>query len=175
ASPTGSGGIDCPLRYPGQYADDESGLHYNNQRYYDPETARYLAPDPLGLDPADNHHGYVHNPLAWIDPLGLESCNDLKFEPSPKHGKEQRGNAAPESLNPQETLEKSIEYNQNTTRRVAANYDTGEFAIFDETHNDSGIFHGHSREWGELNPQQQAALRKAGMVNKKGKILPQDE
>ncbi|SCK47021.1 RHS repeat-associated core domain-containing protein, partial [Streptomyces sp. WMMB 714] len=75
ASPTGSGGIDCPLRYPGQYADDESGLHYNNQRYYDPETGRYLTPDPLGLKPADHHHGYVTNPLAWIDPLGLESCD----------------------------------------------------------------------------------------------------
>ncbi|OEV03742.1 hypothetical protein AN219_37835 [Streptomyces nanshensis] len=79
ASPTGTSGIDCPLRYPGQYADDETGLHYNNQRYYDPETARYLTPDPLGLQPADNHHGYVHNPLAWIDPLGLYECSDAEL------------------------------------------------------------------------------------------------
>jgi RHS repeat-associated protein len=62
---------DCPLRYPGQYADPETGLHYNFHRYYDPETSRYLAPDPLGLTPAANPSGYVHNPYTWSDPLGL--------------------------------------------------------------------------------------------------------
>ncbi|MEU6079273.1 RHS repeat-associated core domain-containing protein [Streptomyces sp. NPDC047108] len=67
--------VQCPLRFPGQYHDPESGLHYNYFRYYDPETARYYSPDPLGLDPAPNHHAYVPNPLTWIDPLGLE-CGD---------------------------------------------------------------------------------------------------
>ncbi|WP_461019825.1 RHS repeat-associated core domain-containing protein, partial [Streptomyces daliensis] len=43
-------------------------------RYYDPETARYLTPDPLGLTPAPNHHTYVHNPQTWADPLGLKPC-----------------------------------------------------------------------------------------------------
>lgn len=49
-----SDGSDCPLRLPGQYHDPETGHHYNNQRYYDPTTARYLTPDPLGLRPAPN-------------------------------------------------------------------------------------------------------------------------
>ena len=40
-----------PLRFPGQYFDPETRLHYNLNRYYDPETARYLSPDPLGLSP----------------------------------------------------------------------------------------------------------------------------
>ncbi len=66
--------VHCPLDFPGQYRDTESGLHYNNQRYYDPETSRYLSPDPLGLDPAPNHHGYVANPLTEVDPLGLTPC-----------------------------------------------------------------------------------------------------
>jgi RHS repeat-associated protein len=65
--------IDCPLRFPGQYHDAETRLDYNYQRYYDPAAGRYTVPDPLGLSPAPNHHAYVDNPLAWIDPLGLDS------------------------------------------------------------------------------------------------------
>ncbi len=60
-----------PLRFPGQYHDPETGLHHNYFRYYDPETARYLTPDPLGLAPAPNPATYVHNPHTWADPLGL--------------------------------------------------------------------------------------------------------
>ncbi|MFJ2375147.1 putative T7SS-secreted protein [Streptomyces sp. NPDC087769] len=63
-----------PLRFPGQYFDRESELHYNFFRYYDPESARYLTPDPLGLTPADNPVTYVHNPHTWSDPLGLSPC-----------------------------------------------------------------------------------------------------
>ena len=70
------GGAATPLRFPGQYADPETGLHYNNHRYYDPVTGQYLSPDPLGLAPAPNPHTYVPNPTALIDPLGLigEGC-----------------------------------------------------------------------------------------------------
>ncbi|MFJ9523361.1 DUF6531 domain-containing protein [Kitasatospora sp. NPDC101801] len=60
-----------PLRFPGQYFDPETRLHYNVNRYYDPETARYTSPDPLGLTPHPNPDGYVHNPHTWSDPLGL--------------------------------------------------------------------------------------------------------
>ncbi|MFJ8656586.1 DUF6531 domain-containing protein [Streptomyces rochei] len=71
-------GPSCPLRFPGQYFDAETGLHYNHHRYYDPSTARYLSPDPLGLEPAPHHHNYVVNPLVWIDPLGLApSCKTV--------------------------------------------------------------------------------------------------
>ncbi|MFJ9178851.1 putative T7SS-secreted protein [Streptomyces sp. NPDC102360] len=63
-----------PLRFPGQYFDPETGLHYNYFRHYDPETARYCTSDPLGLEPADNPATYVHNPHAWADPLGLSPC-----------------------------------------------------------------------------------------------------
>ncbi|WP_445032572.1 DUF6531 domain-containing protein [Streptomyces sp. SAS_275] len=66
--------VDCPLRFPGQYHDAETGLRYNFRRYYDPETARYISADPLGLAPAPNHHAYVSNPLRFTDPLGLVSC-----------------------------------------------------------------------------------------------------
>ncbi|WP_439377570.1 RHS repeat-associated core domain-containing protein [Amycolatopsis lexingtonensis] len=66
-----TGAAATPLRFPGQYADAESGLHYNVFRYYDPSTGRYLSQDPLGLGPAPNPAAYVDNPLAERDLLGL--------------------------------------------------------------------------------------------------------
>ncbi|MFJ6940559.1 putative T7SS-secreted protein [Streptomyces sp. NPDC101132] len=60
-----------PLRFPGQYADPETGFHYNRFRHYDPENGRYATPDPLGLSPAPNPSTYVMNPHAWTDHLGL--------------------------------------------------------------------------------------------------------
>ncbi|MFD4479661.1 RHS repeat-associated core domain-containing protein [Streptomyces sp. NPDC058471] len=60
-----------PLRFPGQYYDPETGLHYNYFRHYDPETARYLSSDPIGLAGGFAPHSYVPNPFTWIDPLGL--------------------------------------------------------------------------------------------------------
>ncbi|MFD9564163.1 putative T7SS-secreted protein [Streptomyces sp. NPDC059994] len=69
-----------PLRFPGQYFDPETGLHYNYFRYYDPEAGRYLSSDPLGLAPTPNPAAYVHNPHRWADPLGLapEECTKPK-------------------------------------------------------------------------------------------------
>jgi RHS repeat-associated protein len=64
-----------PLRYPGQYFDAETGLHYNVNRYYDPSLGRYVSPDPLGLAPAINHYAYVPNPFTLADPLGLAGCS----------------------------------------------------------------------------------------------------
>ncbi|GCB46360.1 putative T7SS-secreted protein [Streptomyces sp. NL15-2K] len=60
-----------PLRFPGQYYDPETGLHYNYFRHYDPEAGRYLTSDPLGLTPAPNPAAYVHNPHIHSDSLGL--------------------------------------------------------------------------------------------------------
>ncbi|RKN46686.1 RHS repeat-associated core domain-containing protein [Streptomyces hoynatensis] len=70
AWPSGSNAY-TPLRFPGQYHDAETGLHYNHHRYYDPESARYLTSDPLGLAQAPNPVAYIRNPLMWADPLGL--------------------------------------------------------------------------------------------------------
>ncbi|MEE9964910.1 MAG: EndoU domain-containing protein, partial [Propionicimonas sp.] len=43
-------------------------------RYYNPDTGRYITTDPLGLTPSPNPHTYVTNPTTGIDPLGLTSC-----------------------------------------------------------------------------------------------------
>jgi len=67
-------GADIPLRYPGQYFDAETGMHYNFHRYYDPSLGRYLSSDPLGLLGGPDPQGYVGNPLVEMDPLGLSGC-----------------------------------------------------------------------------------------------------
>lgn len=59
-----------PLRFQGQYYDEESGLHYNRFRYYDPETGRFIQQDPIGLLGGLNHYQYAPNPLQWIDRWG---------------------------------------------------------------------------------------------------------
>lgn len=60
------------LRLPGQYWDAATGLHYNRHRYYDPQSGRYLTPDPLGMPDGPNSYVYVkNNPLRYVDPEGL--------------------------------------------------------------------------------------------------------
>ncbi|MBI0473517.1 RHS repeat-associated core domain-containing protein, partial [Pectobacterium parmentieri] len=54
----------------------ETGLYYNRHRYYDAESGQYLSPDPIGLLGGIRSQGYVHNPLEWVDPLGLAATGD---------------------------------------------------------------------------------------------------
>ncbi|CRM57649.1 Cell wall-associated polypeptide CWBP200 [Pseudomonas sp. 31 E 6] len=65
------GKVDNPLRFQGQYFDQESGLHYNRHRYYNPDIGRYLTPDPVKLAGGINAYQYAPNPTGWVDPLGL--------------------------------------------------------------------------------------------------------
>ncbi|WP_237666827.1 MULTISPECIES: RHS repeat domain-containing protein [unclassified Vibrio] len=61
----------CDLRYQGQIEDRESGLYYNVNRYYDADSGQYLSPDPIGMAGGLRPQAYVHNPMEWVDPLGL--------------------------------------------------------------------------------------------------------
>ncbi|EMJ0105182.1 RHS domain-containing protein [Enterobacter cloacae] len=72
-----------PLRYAGQYADGETGLHYNLFRYYDPQVGRFIVQDPIGLAGGNlNLYHYAPNPLVWIDPMGL-ALSGVDFSGSP--------------------------------------------------------------------------------------------
>lgn len=61
------------LRFQGQYYDQETELHYNRYRYYEPHSARYVSKDPIGLSGGINTSAYVSDPTQWVDPRGLAS------------------------------------------------------------------------------------------------------
>jgi RHS repeat-associated protein len=71
--PDGDGqAVTVNLRFPGQYHDAETGLHYNWHRYYDPETGRYVTSDPIGQAGGLNTYLYGYaNPVLFTDPFGL--------------------------------------------------------------------------------------------------------
>ncbi len=67
---TGSATVN--LRFPGQYRDAETGLHYNWNRYYNPAIGRYVSSDSIGLAGGLNTFGYAgQSPLRFMDRRGL--------------------------------------------------------------------------------------------------------
>lgn len=71
-NPSGLGAFDFPLRFPGQYFDRETNLHYNMARDYDPAIGRYATADPLGLAAGVNLFLYANaDSIRNTDPLGL--------------------------------------------------------------------------------------------------------
>jgi RHS repeat-associated protein len=77
ANPDGLGAFTQNLRFPGQYADAESGLWYNYFRNYDSSKGGYTQSDPTGLAGGINTFIYVEgNPLLLVDPNGLSTLGD---------------------------------------------------------------------------------------------------
>ena len=70
--------VEQNLRFQGQYFDDETGLHYNTFRYYDPEVGRFVTQDPIGLDGGNNLYRYVPSPTGWVDPWGWECWSSAR-------------------------------------------------------------------------------------------------
>ena len=86
--------FDLPLRLPGQRYDQETGLHYNYFRDYDPSLGRYGESDPIGIRGGLNTYVYVlGDPLRYVDVLGLalgdlpsKKPEDLLKSPRPGQG-----------------------------------------------------------------------------------------
>ena len=66
-----------PFRLQNQYFDEETGLHYNLMRYYEPEAGRFVNQDPIGLLGGDNLYAFAPSTQAWVDPLGLANLFDI--------------------------------------------------------------------------------------------------
>jgi RHS repeat-associated protein len=107
----------------GQYADAETGLHYNYHRYYDPGTGRYLTADPIGLEGGINPYLYVgDSPVNFIDPLGLQGGsitypNPIGIDPS-VHPVFQPG--TPENDNIVKDVENYIKWNLTLPWKILA-------------------------------------------------------
>ena len=183
------GRVQCPLRFPGQYHDVETGHDYNLNRYYDPAAGAYLSPDPLGLDPSPNPYGYVPNPVTWFDPLGLKCEPKRIYDDSSykKHGRTERqtsrGVASRAPANGQAALDRSIDPdpdNPAVFRRYGVDHENNEIVVLDrhhfETDKDGNItkeyYHGHVPDPATIPSKIMTMLKRGGMVGKKNNVLP---
>ncbi|MFV3287037.1 RHS repeat domain-containing protein, partial [Pseudomonas sp. NY15356] len=77
--------LEQNLRFQGQYFDNETGLHYNTFRYYDPEIGRFISHDPIGLLGGFNLYRYVSSPVTGIDPWGWCESKGMGVSKSGHH------------------------------------------------------------------------------------------
>ena len=77
-----------PFRLQNQYADRETGLHYNFFRYYEPDAGRFVNQDPIGLQGGTNLYWFAANAQHWIDPWGLARRNKNSPAPTITHESE---------------------------------------------------------------------------------------
>ena len=65
-------GINSPFLFSSKPLDTETNLYYYINRYYDPDTGRFITQDPLKLIDRPNPYTYPNNdPINYIDPYGL--------------------------------------------------------------------------------------------------------
>jgi RHS repeat-associated protein len=76
------GSADPSRGFNGKELDPESGLYYYGGRYYDPDLARFVSPDPFVTLPTNpqslNRYSYtINNPVMYIDPSGYSWFSSL--------------------------------------------------------------------------------------------------
>ena len=107
----------------------------------------------------------------WLKP------KSSKKTAAKKHGRTDNAvkNRAP--IDGQAALDNSVQIKPTSHRRVGIDNVNGEIVVLDRTREISdGVeeFHGHVREWDDLHPDQQKALKNAKKINKRGKIIDQE-
>ncbi|EQB7362399.1 RHS element core protein [Escherichia albertii] len=114
--------LQQPYRLPGQQYDEESGLYYNRNRYYDPLQGRYITQDPIGLRGGWNLYKYPLNPVRFIDSLGL------KFE---VNGDSSDFNQAVQYLEKDSRMKEAIDFLSSSEQTVRVEYIDGSENRFD--------------------------------------------
>ncbi|MDX8431203.1 MAG: RHS repeat-associated core domain-containing protein [Candidatus Algichlamydia australiensis] len=67
------GEVNSPWLFQSKRLDPETGFFYFGRRFYEPETGRFITPDPKGFTDIPNLYHYVlNNPLILMDLYGLE-------------------------------------------------------------------------------------------------------
>ena len=71
--------VDTIFGYTGRFLDDDTGLQWNLNRWYDPEVGRWVSEDPIGFAAGDpNLYRYTGNsPAVFVDPSGLQEHQSL--------------------------------------------------------------------------------------------------
>ncbi len=65
------------LRYAGYWYDEKLSWYWLSVRYYDPEIARFLAPDPSQIDGVRTYVYVGDDPIDATDPLGMDGVCDV--------------------------------------------------------------------------------------------------
>ncbi|CAM3545463.1 RHS repeat-associated core domain-containing protein [Pseudomonas floridensis] len=127
--------VEQNLRFQGQYFDEETGLHYNTFRYYDPEVGRFVTQDPIGLEGGSNLYRYAPSPIGWIDPLGLckRSSSGAKGVNKAKYDLERNGYKVVSE-------EVTIKVNGSRIRAdIVAQDAHGNYHVFEVKHGSGGL------------------------------------
>jgi RHS repeat-associated protein len=108
------------VRFQGQYRDEETGLHYNRYRYYDPNTGRFISRDPIGLAGGVNVYAYAPNPVQWIDPLGLQKTYQTYTKTNPVTGQVYTGRTSGDGDPLQNIARRDLNHHMNAQGYDAA-------------------------------------------------------
>jgi RHS repeat-associated protein len=157
--------VSTPFRQLGQYHDDETGLRAQRFRYFDPEVARWLSPDPLGFLASPDLYGFPGAPTTTVDPLGLTEASSLTPADIGRYGSSAPGLERHEIL-------------QNIwlkTQGVAGGHGAGQFSRDNPSLNVSKGLHGQFHDGYDpraTNPEVQNR-NPTTMMNKAAKALKQ--
>jgi RHS repeat-associated protein len=89
-----SEGVANSLRFAGRELESQSGLYYNNARWYDPQLHRFISEDPIGIEGGLNLYSYTDNdPVNFEDILGLFRAADRCIDDMVRMGWSQRAAA----------------------------------------------------------------------------------
>ena len=105
--------------------------------------------------------------------MSVHGKGNQRYKDASYHGKNDNSVKSRAPTNGQAALDNSVQVKSTSPRRVGVDKANNEIVVLDKTqtfNNGSAEYHGHVRSWQDLHTDQKNALKKAGLVNSKGKI-----